>query len=87
MGVFGGSLRWIGAVVTVTSPARLHIHLPADFLEKVLEQAGAEGKSFDVTDVKRLAARIGWASTMIAVLRPFASSLWAAAADAERQYT
>ena len=83
-GSFGHSVRWIGAVVTVVSPARLHVHLPGDFLDKVLDAVDDPGSAVDVADVRRLAGRLGWAATVVSVLRPFASSLWAAIAGAER---
>ena len=81
---FGTSVRWIGAMLTVGRTPELTYHMPPEFLAKLREDASEGNGAVEVSTVKRLAARVGWAGTVIHVLRPFASALWAAASDAER---
>ena len=58
----------------------------ADFLTKLkegceeVEQAPAE-----VSTVRRPAARLSWAATVVKPLRPFSSAIWPAADDAEAE--
>ena len=83
---FAPAVRWIGAVLTYTAPpATLAFSMPREFLDKLVEDAAPGKGPVDVAVVKRLAARVGWAGTVIHVLRPFSASLWAAASDSERR--
>ena len=84
----GKVVQWIGASFDLGVGGQVTVRIPEEFGKEVTKTAKEmmAMKSVPMNMVKRLAGKVGWSAGIAPALWSYVAPLWAASADAEREW-